>query len=120
MPPTSSSFQLVGLRRDTCGRLGMSIALIWVHVFEYVCICMYICVNVCKCYGNWRVQSTVLDGLQGSFGGPWGVLWGFGGPVGVQGGQGASWEGLGGVREGPGGGLKNLSFIVLEVNLSMV
>ena len=52
-------------------------------------ICMYICVNVCKCYGNLRVQSTVLDGLQGSFGGRWRVLW---------------------FREGPGGGLKNVLF----------
>ena len=75
--------------------------MIWVHMFEYVCICMYICVNVCKCYGNLRVQSTVmvfrgpLGVLGGSFGGP-------GGPVGVQGGQGASWEGLGGVEGGSG------------------
>ena len=41
------------------------------------------------------------------FRGPLGVLGGsFGGPavaVGVQGGQGASWEGLGGSREVPGG-----------------
>ena len=62
-------------------------------------ICMYICVNVCKCYGNLRVQSTVLDGLQGCFGGslgsPLGVL-------GVLGGQGASWEGLGGFEGGSG------------------
>ena len=48
--------------------------MIWVHMFEYVCICMYICVNVCKCCANLRVQSTILDGLQGSFGGPWGVV----------------------------------------------
>ena len=42
------------------------------------------------------MRSTVLGGLQTSFGGP-------GGPVGVQGGQGASWEGLGGLREVLGG-----------------
>ena len=63
------------------------------------------------------MQSTVLGGLQGSFGGP-------GGPVGVQRGQGASWEGWGGPREVPEGfwgGLGNCHFpIFLEVNLSMV
>ena len=126
MPPTSFSFQffhfskydtcgrLVGLRCDTCGRLGRLIALIWVHMFEYVCICMYICVNVCKCYGNLRVQSTVLDGLQGSFGGPWGVLWGSGGSCGGPRRSGGVLGRAGGVpgrfREGPGGGLKNVIF----------
>ena len=50
----------------------------------------------------WMVFRGPLGVLGGSFGGP-------GGPVGVQGGQGASWEGLG-IREGPGGGLKNMTF----------
>ena len=63
------------------------------------------------------MQSTVLGGLQGSFGGP-------GGPVGVQRGQGASWEGLGGSQGGSGGVLggrwkRSFSFL-FEVNLSMV
>ena len=76
-------------------------------------ICMYICVNVCKCYGNLRVQSTVLDGLQGSFGGPWGVLWGSwgscGGPrrsEGVLGRAGGFQRGSGRVQ----GGVKNMIF----------
>ena len=83
-------------------------------MFEYVCICMYICVNVCKCYGNLRVQSTVLDGLQGSFGGPWGVLWGSwgscGGPRRSEGVLGRAGGVPGRFREGPGGGLKNVIF----------
>ena len=51
---------------------------------------------------------------------PLGVL---GGPVGVPRGQGASWEGLGGPREVPGGSwgaMENVIFLFLEVNLSMV
>ena len=44
----------------------------------------------------WMVFRGPLGVLGGSFGGP-------GGPVGVQGGQRASWEGLGDSREVPGG-----------------
>jgi hypothetical protein len=63
---------------------------------------------VCKCYGNLRVQSTVLDGLQGSFGGPWEVLWG---SKEVRGRPGKGW---GGSREVPGGsrgGLEKRDFL---------
>ena len=38
--------RLVGLRCDTCSRLERLIALIWVHMFEYVC---YMYVYMCKC-----------------------------------------------------------------------
>ena len=62
------------------------------------------------------MRSTIFDGLQGSFGGP-------GGLVGVQRGQGACWEGLGGSQGGSGGvlgGPRKTSFSFLEVNFSMV
>ena len=79
---------------------------------------------MCKCYGNLRVQSTVLDGLQGSFGGRWRVLWGSRGTCGGPGRSGGVLGRAGGVpgrfREGPGGGLKNVIFSFVEVNLSMV
>jgi hypothetical protein len=78
---------------------------------EYVCICMYICVSVCKCYGNLRVQSTVLDGLQGCFGGPWGVLWGSWGSWEVRGRPGKGWGGSGEVPGGSRGGLEKRDFL---------
>ena len=126
MPPTSFSFQFIVFPRVTraadwwgwgvtcaADRKGL---LRW---YGCIClnmcvICLYICVNVCKCYGNLRVQSTVLDGLQGSFGGPWGVLWGSwgscGGPRRSEGVLGRAGGVPGRFREGPGGGLKNVIF----------
>ena len=83
-------------------------------MFEYVCICMYICVNVCKCYGNLRVQSTVLDGLQGCFGGPWGVLWGSWGSWEVRGRPGKGWRGLREVPGGSRGGLEKRDFLFCD------
>ena len=44
----------------------------------------------------------VLGGPWGVLGGSWGLLWGSWGSCGVQGGQGASWEGLGGFEGGSG------------------
>ena len=69
------------------------------------------CVSAMEiCVSNlpyWMVFRGPLGVLGRSFGGP-------GGLVGVQGGQGASWEGLGGSREVPGGsrgGLENRHFL---------
>ena len=63
------------------------------------------------------MQSTVLGGLQGSFGGPGGSCGGPEGSGGVLGGLGGSQGGSGGVLGGPW--KWSFSFF-LEVNLSMV
>ena len=63
------------------------------------------------------MRSTVLGGLQTSFGG-------LGGPVGVQRGQGRPGKGWGGPREVPGwswaGAWKRSFSFCSEVNLSIV
>ena len=66
-----------------------------------------------------RVRSTVLDGLQESFGGP-GVLWG------SRGGRAPPGKGWG-IRDGPRevpeaswGALDNIIIFLFEMNLSIV
>ena len=63
------------------------------------------------------MQSTVLGGLQGSFGGPGGSC---GGPEGSGGVLGRAGGVPGRFRGGSGGALEKVIFCLLEVNLSMV